>query len=711
MAYFEFPHTRTYDGDLGYIIKKLDELNTRYNNFFDYNSIRFHDPVEWSIETVYPAWNIVYNPQDENLYISMKAVPAGIDIYNSDYWSAVSPLKVDIELSDSSVNAIANKTVTYELSVLHSSISDLNTALLNEINSRTENDSLLNEKISTEKSERTASDEVITGRINDLETDLSSETRERTNADTAINARIDNIIALEPGSTTGDAELQDIRVAGNGVTYATAGDSVRAQFEENNNAITNLTPYGLPPYMLSLFKKSVNIFSDFCNAITGGYYSTSGSAGSPMTIVTSANWKGWLVRIKPGATYTYGALDYRLIYFDSDLKYISQDNTVSNVDPNTRTAPNTAYWVSVTQRIAHDMSDFMIVEGDTYPAEYVSGYPTWVNEPVNARNWGYFYSVNQPTIKFTDTGVTLKMPAGRIMYKAGYTDIISETEIEFTVGNWLHYNLTTGEYGVGANVDNAIMLGAINLANLDSSWIAGTKIKLNKTIAFMGDSITAGSGTSTPYHVYLHNNFDFTCLNFAFGGSGYVRDYPSDGAGLIGTGEPGRGVPNTAETFFTPNNVLARLEELEDYDIDMIVIFAGTNDWSHGAEISFDTFIAGVDAVFDYCQTHYASVPVLVMTPIHRINDTIPNSATGKTLEDYSKAIIEECIKYGIPYIDTMCESGLHPDNAGNRAYYFPRDDSATNDGLHPNHLAHERIARAIESKVNSMIKWNVRGE
>ena len=28
MAYFEFPHTRTYDGDLGYVIKKLNQVAT-----------------------------------------------------------------------------------------------------------------------------------------------------------------------------------------------------------------------------------------------------------------------------------------------------------------------------------------------------------------------------------------------------------------------------------------------------------------------------------------------------------------------------------------------------------------------------------------------------------------------------------------------------------------------------------------------------------
>lgn len=35
MAYFEFPHTRSYEGDLGYIIKQLEKLVNDYNSIVD----------------------------------------------------------------------------------------------------------------------------------------------------------------------------------------------------------------------------------------------------------------------------------------------------------------------------------------------------------------------------------------------------------------------------------------------------------------------------------------------------------------------------------------------------------------------------------------------------------------------------------------------------------------------------------------------------
>ena len=55
-----------------------------------------------------------------------------------------------------------------------------------------------------------------------------------------INSRITNLTSLSEGSTTGDAELMDIRVAIDGTIYDTAGDAVRGQVSELKSDLYNL---------------------------------------------------------------------------------------------------------------------------------------------------------------------------------------------------------------------------------------------------------------------------------------------------------------------------------------------------------------------------------------------------------------------------------------------------------------------------------------
>lgn len=52
-----------------------------------------------------------------------------------------------------------------------------------------------------------------------------------------LDARMNTFTALKDGSTTGDAELQDVRVGVDGVTYDTAGEAVRSQFNNISNKI------------------------------------------------------------------------------------------------------------------------------------------------------------------------------------------------------------------------------------------------------------------------------------------------------------------------------------------------------------------------------------------------------------------------------------------------------------------------------------------
>lgn len=68
----------------------------------------------------------------------------------------------------------------------------------------------------------------------------------------ALAARLDNMISLKNGSTTGDAELMDIRTGYNGIIYESAGTAVREQIAGLAQKIINYSESKLEGTVLSL---------------------------------------------------------------------------------------------------------------------------------------------------------------------------------------------------------------------------------------------------------------------------------------------------------------------------------------------------------------------------------------------------------------------------------------------------------------------------
>ena len=76
--------------------------------------------------------------------------------------------------------------------------------------------------------------------VKSLNDSLNSEISRATNVESVLTARIDTITNLPEGSTTGDAELQDIRVKADGTIAENAGNAVREQISELKSDFGNL---------------------------------------------------------------------------------------------------------------------------------------------------------------------------------------------------------------------------------------------------------------------------------------------------------------------------------------------------------------------------------------------------------------------------------------------------------------------------------------
>lgn len=90
-----------------------------------------------------------------------------------------------------------------------------------------------NTKIDSFKSE-------VNTNLSNQNTSINQTTSAQNSKIATLESRMNTFTSLSEGSTTGDAELKDIRVGANGVTYPNAGDAVRGQYSQLKEDLVNL---------------------------------------------------------------------------------------------------------------------------------------------------------------------------------------------------------------------------------------------------------------------------------------------------------------------------------------------------------------------------------------------------------------------------------------------------------------------------------------
>ena len=276
----QFPYSDTHELNLDWIIKTVKNLGAEMSEFEAANSVTYEGI--WNITNQYQKWSIVIDPNTSTMYIAKNIVPSGISITNTDYWMIVSVFNIDNELDINSYNAISNHAATDKFNEQDDRINDLtdsNTLLSNELDYQAT-------KLDNEIAARTAADTTLT-------TNLAAEATARQTADSALSARIDNIVALPEGSTQGDAELSDIRVGANGVTYPTAGDAVRDQIENVQTDVDDISE--VLDNLFSVYSQTVNGVT--IDVASDGTLTLNGTASNPALVYIKQ-------KTLPAGTYT-----------------------------------------------------------------------------------------------------------------------------------------------------------------------------------------------------------------------------------------------------------------------------------------------------------------------------------------------------------------------------------------------------------------------
>ena len=219
-----------------------------------------------------------------------------------------------------------------------------------------------------------------------------------------------------------------------------------------------------------------------------------------------------------------------------------------------------------------------------------------------------------------------------------------------------------------------------------------------KRIAFLGDSITEGSGVSDIANCRYDNRIAKKygledTFNYGIGGTRFAhQSCPSE----------------------KPRYDLCFCGRAYDIDrtADIIVVYGGVNDYIHGdayfgtmEDKTPETFCGATYFLMSLLKNGYADKTVVFMTPAHchykgisdkQVSPRPIKKPCAKPLQAYVDVIKARGEDLGIPVLDLFENLGLDPNDEYVKENY-------TVDGLHYNDAGHEYIAKALGTFLTSL--------
>lgn len=237
--------------------------------------------------------------------------------------------------------------------------------------------------VSAEAATRAAADTALQNNIN-------TEATTRATQDSVLSARMDTFASLPSGSTSGNAELLDIRVGANGTTYPSAGDAVRGQVGDLDTAL------GATDYLLTGTGKAD---SDIWES--GSISGIGGNTSNAARIRTKTNR---LFGYTTGVLYVSCADGYEMFFAAYDLS----GTYVGKIQTDGKIGDGSGLWATNINLINYPNNLFRIVlRNKVDPSANIS-----VAEGVNVLFHGEKYAelndIGEKTYVFNAVPVTLE---------------------------------------------------------------------------------------------------------------------------------------------------------------------------------------------------------------------------------------------------------------------------------------------------------------
>lgn len=115
MGFFnEYPYTNLHELNLDYFLKKLQSLEKEIKDFVSFNSLEWAYPIFWDISQNYEKNKIVVNKNTNYGYVSIKPVPSGVPITNTEYWREIFSFVnsvVDVSYNDGKITFLTQDNI------------------------------------------------------------------------------------------------------------------------------------------------------------------------------------------------------------------------------------------------------------------------------------------------------------------------------------------------------------------------------------------------------------------------------------------------------------------------------------------------------------------------------------------------------------------------------------------------------------------------